>query len=144
MRTRHIGKSRNVSCARHTAHGVLLTLDFLEQKEVAEAKEAKNNPQAAAIEKPRPKTGAQAVPSEYVPPNRTIVLDGLPADVTQETIADIYSNYEGYKETRFVPFKRIAFVEFVDETTAIPAKESTTNMLLGKEQKPVKVTYQRA
>lgn len=39
--------------------------------------------------------------------------------------------------------KGIAFVEYENESGAISAKEATSGMALGENEKPIKVTYQR-
>ncbi|KAF2739079.1 U2 small nuclear ribonucleoprotein B [Polyplosphaeria fusca] len=149
------GKAMNVAMARslsdatvkrraptkfdeHKKHRTILK----KQKEVAEAKEAMNKPQAAA-DKPRIKTGAQAVPSQFVPPNKTIVLEDLPADADQEMLTALFDRFEGFKELRFVKFRNMGFVEFADASFAIAAKENMAGQPIGAEQKPLLVSYQR-
>ncbi|KAF2258508.1 hypothetical protein CC78DRAFT_537738 [Lojkania enalia] len=113
------------------------------QKEALEAKEAKNKPPTAA-EKARPvKTGAAAIPDEYVRPNKVLFLQNIPADVDADALTSIFERFEGFKEVRLVKIRNVAFAEFEDEQFAITAKESTANMPIGEEGKPMKVTYQR-
>ena len=45
---------------------------------------------------------------------------------------------------RTVPGRKgIAFVEYEAESGAITAKENTAGMVVGEEEKPIKVTFQR-
>ncbi|KAK3706931.1 hypothetical protein LTR37_012430 [Vermiconidia calcicola] len=92
--------------------------------------------------KPAPSAAGGLVPDEYLPPNRTIVLQNLPEDYTKDNIAIIFSRFPGYKEVRTVPGRKgLAFVEYEDENASITAKEETSGMTLGENV--VKVTYQR-
>jgi len=94
--------------------------------------------------RPRPKTGAAVIPDEFVPPNKVLFVQNLPKDVTVDVLTGIFSQFEGFKEIRTVPGRAaIAFVEYNSEQEAITAKESTANMAVGADQKPMKVTYQR-
>ncbi|KAF2188305.1 small nuclear ribonucleoprotein [Zopfia rhizophila CBS 207.26] len=119
-----------------------------ERKQAAEAKEAQNKPKrpagAAEPQKPRPaKTGAAAIPDEYLPPNKILFLQNLPKDVDADALTAIFERFDGFQEIRAVPFKPMAFAEFDTEQQAITAKEATANMQVGAENKPMKVTFQR-
>jgi RNA recognition motif-containing protein len=120
---------------------------FAESKQVREAEEAKKKPSGAVAEgapKPRPKTGAAAIPDEFVPPNKILFLQNLSKDMDVEALTAIFARFEGFREVRLVPSRQgIAFVEYVSEQQAIKAKEATANMVVGKEGKAMKVTYQR-
>jgi RNA recognition motif-containing protein len=114
-----------------------------ERKLAEEAHKAQNLP-AAAVDKPRPvKTGAAAVPDEYVRPNKTLFLQNIPKDVTADDLTAIFERFEGFKEVRFVAIRSIGFAEYENEQYAITAKEATANMPIGQEGLPMKVTYQR-
>lgn len=121
--------------ASHT----LTTTDF---KRAEEDAKAQANPVAA--EKPRAaKTGAAAVPDEYVRPNKTLFLQNIPRDVDEDDLTTIFERFEGFKEVRLVSVRAVAFAEFENEQFAITAKEATANTPIGAEGKPMKVTYQR-
>ncbi|KAF2855641.1 RNA-binding domain-containing protein, partial [Plenodomus tracheiphilus IPT5] len=118
----------------------LMLKDF---KRAEEDAKAQANPTVAA-EKPRTaKTGAAAVPDEYVRPNKTLFLQNIPRDVDEETLTDVFERFEGFKEVRLVSVRSVAFAEFENEQFAITAKEATANTPIGAEGKPMKVTYQR-
>ncbi|KAI8942429.1 hypothetical protein NX059_000501 [Plenodomus lindquistii] len=118
----------------------LMLKDF---KRAEEDAKALSNPVAAA-EKPRTaKTGAAAVPDEYVRPNKTLFLQNIPRDVDEETLTEVFERFEGFKEVRLVSVRSVAFAEFENEQFAITAKEATANTPIGAEGKPMKVTYQR-
>lgn len=61
----------------------------------------------------------------------------------EDSLAEIFQRFEGFKEVRLVAVKEVAFAEFENEQFAITAKEATANMPIGSEGKPMKVTYQR-
>lgn len=84
------------------------------------------------------------MPDEYLPPNKILFVQNLPDDYDVDALTAIFSRFNGFREVRLVPGRRgIAFVEYDAEQGAISAKESTANMPLGDESKPMKVTYQR-
>lgn len=121
-----------------------LKLIIIAERKLAEEASKIQNMPAAAVDKPRPvKTGAAAVPDEYVRPNKTLFLQNIPKDVTADDLTAIFEQYEGFKEVRFVAIRAVGFAEFENEQFAITAKENTANMPVGAEQKPMKVTYQR-
>ena len=102
----------------------------------------------AGIEPPRPraapKAGVHAVPDEYLLPNKVLFLQNLPDDADSATLEAIFERFDGFKEIRTVPGRKgIAFVEYDSEQQAITAKETTANMPVGKDKKPMKVTYRR-
>ncbi|CAO2654824.1 Nn.00g115570.m01.CDS01 [Neocucurbitaria sp. VM-36] len=118
----------------------LMLKDF---KRAEEDAKAQANPTVAA-EKPRAaKTGAAAVPDEYVRPNKTLFLQNIPRDVDEDALTTIFESFEGFKEVRLVSVRSVAFAEFENEQFAITAKEATANTPIGAEGKPMKVTYQR-
>ncbi|KAF2121491.1 U2 small nuclear ribonucleoprotein B [Lophiotrema nucula] len=117
------------------------------QKEAALAKELQaKGPDSTATTatRARPvKTGAAAIPDEYVRPNKVLFLQNIPADVDADTLTAIFERFEGFKEVRLVKIRNVAFAEFEDEQFAITAKENTAGMAIGEEGKSMKVTYQR-
>jgi RNA recognition motif-containing protein len=118
----------------------LMLKDF---KRAEEDAKAASLPQPST-EKPRvAKSGAAAVPDEYVRPNKTLFLQNIPRDVDEEALSDIFERFEGFKEVRLVSVRAVAFAEFENEQFAITAKEATANTPIGAEGKPMKVTYQR-
>lgn len=127
-----------------------------ERKQAQEAQEAQKKlkrPAGAAAETTKPAKGpglkptggaAAVVPDEYLPPNKILFVQNLPDDYDVDALTAIFSRFNGFREVRLVPGRRgIAFVEYDAEQGAISAKESTANMPLGDENKPMKVTYQR-
>lgn len=94
----------------------------------------------------KPTTGAAAavVPDEYLPPNKILFLRDLPDEASQEGLSDVFGRFEGFLEVRLVPGRKgIAFVEYETEAGAISAKEATSGMAMGDQNKPIRVTYQR-
>ncbi|KZM19410.1 uncharacterized protein EKO05_0009044 [Ascochyta rabiei] len=119
----------------------LMLKDFKRAEEDAKAAAA---PPTTEASKPRPaKSGAAAVPDEYVRPNKTLFLQNIARDVDEEALSEIFERFEGFKEVRLVSVRAVAFAEFESEPFAITAKEATANMPIGAEGKPMKVTYQR-
>ncbi|KAF1956002.1 U2 small nuclear ribonucleo protein B [Byssothecium circinans] len=117
----------------------LMLKDF---KRAEEDAKAQANP--AAAKKPHTvKTGAAAVPDEYVRPNKTLFLQNLPRDADEDSLTAIFDRFEGFKEVRHVQVRGVAFAEFENEAFAITAKEATANTPIGAEGRQMKVTYQR-
>ncbi|KAJ4301617.1 hypothetical protein N0V90_003710 [Kalmusia sp. IMI 367209] len=119
----------------------------LTQKDFKRAQEdakAQANP-TAAVEKPRPnKPGTALIPDEYVRPNKTLFVQNIPYEIEESDLTTIFEHFEGFKEVRYVKLRAVAFVEFENEQYAITAKEQSADARVGKEQKPLKVSYQRA
>jgi RNA recognition motif-containing protein len=114
------------------------------ERKLAEQASKEQAATAVAKDKPRAvKTGAAAVPDEYVRPNKTLFLQNIPADVTQEDLSAIFERFDGFNEVRYIKIRAVGFAEFENEQFAITAKESTANMPIGADNKPMKVTYQR-
>jgi U2 small nuclear ribonucleoprotein B'' len=83
-----------------------------------------------------------AVPDDYLPPNKVLVLRDLPADYGKDNLTAIFRRFAGFKEIRMVPSRNIAFAEYEDEGAASAAREATKSMELGGQG--IKVTFQRA
>ncbi|KAL8986749.1 MAG: hypothetical protein Q9169_008759, partial [Polycauliona sp. 2 TL-2023] len=97
----------------------------------------------AGLKSSNPAAGA-VVPDEYLPPNKILFVQNLPEEFDVDSLGNIFSQFDGFREVRLVPTRKgIAFVEYDAEAGAISAKESTSGMGLGPEMKPIKVTYQR-
>jgi RNA recognition motif-containing protein len=88
--------------------------------------------------------GAAVIPDEYLPPNKILFVQNLPETYDVESLSQIFSRFDGFREVRMVPGRKgIAFVEYESETGAIGAKENTAGMALGDASQIMKVTYQR-
>ncbi|RPB29384.1 small nuclear ribonucleo protein U [Terfezia boudieri ATCC MYA-4762] len=87
---------------------------------------------------------APSIPDEYLPPNKVLFLQKLPADTNQEMLSGLFGRFDGFKEVRMVPGRKgIAFVEYEHQEGAISAKEAMAGAVLGTGTDPIKVTYQR-
>lgn len=87
---------------------------------------------------------APAIPDEYLPPNKVLFLQKLPADANQELLTGLFGRFDGFKEVRMVPGRKgIAFVEYEHQEGAISAKEAMAGSVLVTGTDPIKVTYQR-
>lgn len=68
----------------------------------------------------------------------------MPESYDVEALSALFSRFEGFREVRTVPGRKgIAFVEYEAESGAITAKENTAGMVVGDEEKAIKVTFQR-
>ncbi|KAF2744215.1 hypothetical protein M011DRAFT_480049 [Sporormia fimetaria CBS 119925] len=115
-----------------------------ERKMAEEAALQQEAPAAVKAERPRAvKTGAAAVPDEYVRPSRVLFLQNIPSEVSQDDLENIFEAFEGFSEIRYIPVRHMGFAEFENEQYAITAKEATANMPIGPDKTPMKVTYQR-
>ncbi|KAH0837828.1 hypothetical protein J3R83DRAFT_6036 [Lanmaoa asiatica] len=90
---------------------------------------------------PAPKRPAMQMPDEYLPPNKILFLQNLPESVTKDQLMALFSQYPNLYEVRLIPTKRdIAFVEYIDETSAGVAKDALHNYKLDGENK-IKAYY---
>ncbi|KAG8950365.1 hypothetical protein FRC04_007807 [Tulasnella sp. 424] len=89
-----------------------------------------------------PKRPVVQMPDEYLPPNRVLFLQNLPAEtITKEALQDLFGQYPNLIEIRTVPTKKdIAFVEYADEDSATKAKDALHNYKIDGEAK-IKVGY---
>jgi len=157
------GKPMKISFARTRSDAVVEKVDeSLLDEHVKERKERKkrtrlDNPvrrklaskRAAAqttdggVPVPGLKRPAVQMPDEYLPPNKILFLQNLPASVTKDQLTALFSQYPNLYEVRLIPSKKdIAFVEYVDENSATVAKEALHNYKLDGESK-IKVTFAR-
>ena len=84
------------------------------------------------------------MPDEYLPPNKILFVQNLPEDYDVDGLSAIFGRFEGFREVRLAPGRKgIAFVEYEAESGAISAKENIAGMMLGSENKIIKVTYQK-
>ncbi|SCV70789.1 BQ2448_3551 [Microbotryum intermedium] len=68
------------------------------------------------------------MPDEYLPPNKILFIQNLPAKTTKAHLEAVFAPYTGLVEVRTIPGRsNIAFVEFVDEVQSAPAKEALHN-----------------
>ncbi|KAF7302696.1 hypothetical protein HMN09_00904400 [Mycena chlorophos] len=83
------------------------------------------------------------MPDEYLPPNKILFLQNLPENVTKDQLVSLFSQYPNLYEVRLIPTKKdIAFIEYVDETSAGVAKDALHNYKLDGENK-IKLTFAR-
>ncbi|OSD01204.1 RNA-binding domain-containing protein [Trametes coccinea BRFM310] len=83
------------------------------------------------------------MPDEYLPPNKILFLQNLPENVSKDQLMALFSQYPNLYEVRLIPTKKdIAFVEFLDETSATVAKDALHNYKLDGENK-IKITFAR-
>lgn len=134
----------------HLIVTVSRTNSILERKRALEAANATQAKRVAAdslAERPakttKPATQAPGmVPEELLPPNKILFIRELPENYGSEMLNALFSRYPGFKEIRMVPGRAgIAFVEYLDEESAVRVKEEMNGVALGDSK--IKVTYQR-
>lgn len=93
---------------------------------------------------PSAKRPAVQMPDEYLPPNKILFLQNLPeVKDMKEVLVGLFGQYPNLYEVRLIPSKKdIAFVEFLDETSASAAKDGLHNYKLDGESK-IKITFAR-
>ncbi|CAG8524471.1 5972_t:CDS:2 [Paraglomus occultum] len=84
-----------------------------------------------------------ATSDEFLPPNKILFIQNLPADVTEQSLTALFQQYPGFKEVRMIPTKKdIAFVEYDTEPQAMAAKETLADHQISPDHK-IKITYAR-
>ena len=58
------------------------------------------------------------------PPAPLLKADNLPEELTKETLVELFSKFDGFKEVRHVPGKSIAFIEFLTTDQAKLARDN--------------------
>jgi len=129
----------------------------LAERKVRKKKSRRHNPLAVrarakrladkadgAAQATAPKRPAVQMPDEYLPPNRVLFVQNLPAEtITREVLQDLFGQYPNLMEIRTVPTKKdIAFIEYTDEDSATTAKDALHNYRVDGENK-IKITYAR-
>lgn len=71
--------------------------------------------------------------AEVIPPHHILFAQNLPEDVTAEMLSTLFRQYAGFKETRLVAGKGVAFIEFETEGQAGTALEALKDFKLTPE-----------
>lgn len=102
--------------------------DYLNKRKLHKEEEEKKKEKLPAK---RPK-----VKVENLPPNKLLLVQGLPKEITQAELEDIFDKYNGFVEVRLVAVRGVAFVEYERDEDAIPVKEKLSNLTI-RESKPI-------
>ncbi|KAI8622424.1 hypothetical protein BC830DRAFT_1089028 [Chytriomyces sp. MP71] len=87
--------------------------------------------------------GGAPMPAEFLPPNNILFIENLPAETTDEKLAELFSQIPGFKEVRLVPGKSdIAFVEYDTEAQSTVAKQQLHNFQILPDRE-MRVSYAR-
>lgn len=90
------------------------------------------------------RTQANQLPDEYVPPNRILFLQQMPATVTHEELTRIFGHLPNLYQVRTIPGRTdIAFVEFHDIPSSVAAREATNGYAFPTGEH-LKVSFARA
>lgn len=57
------------------------------------------------------------------PPNKVLILQNLPENITKEEILPFFNKFEGFNNIKLVEALKIGLVEFDDEKYSIPVKK---------------------
>eukprot|EP00825_Cyclidium_porcatum_P026550 TRINITY_DN28559_c0_g1_i3.p2 TRINITY_DN28559_c0_g1~~TRINITY_DN28559_c0_g1_i3.p2 ORF type:complete len:147 (-),score=37.98 TRINITY_DN28559_c0_g1_i3:156-596(-) len=76
---------------------------------------------------------------QTIVPNNILIVENLSSDITQDKLIEMFQNFAGYKEVRMVPSKKVAFVEYEDETKAGNAMTALVGVKIGDYS--MQVTY---
>lgn len=88
----------------------------------------------------RPAPVRQGDQFKQLPPNKTLFLQSLPPDVTEDQLLDIFANFTGFQQVRLVPGRRgLAFIDYENESQAIVAKDNVVPLVIDGTE--ANVTY---
>lgn len=76
---------------------------------------------------------------DFLPPNKILFLQDLPAGIQQSAVEAIFSQFKGFMEVRLMEVRRLGFVEFETDEDAVSAKENTAGLVM--EDSAVRITY---
>ncbi|KAF5099397.1 hypothetical protein D0Z00_001676 [Geotrichum galactomycetum] len=76
---------------------------------------------------------------DFLPPNKVLFLQELPAGVTQSAVETVFKKFTGFVEVRLMAVRRLGFVEFERDEDAVAAKEATSGLVL--DGSAVRITY---
>ncbi|KAH3680342.1 hypothetical protein WICMUC_000409 [Wickerhamomyces mucosus] len=77
----------------------------------------------------------QKVNLSNTPPNKILLIQGLPSEITSAEVEHHFKIFRGFIEVRLVAVRKVAFVEYDNEKNAISAKESSLDWEI-KGEKP--------
>ena len=107
------------------------------------AAELGETPAPAAPRATAPRTQPD-LPDEYVPPNKILFLQHMPASATRDTLMNIFGRFPNLYEVRMVPGRTdIAFVEFHDIPSSVVAHDATNGYVFPSGER-LKLAYARA
>ncbi|KAI9224544.1 hypothetical protein BC828DRAFT_343733 [Blastocladiella britannica] len=84
-----------------------------------------------------------AVPDDLAPPNPTLFVQGIDADVTDEVLRAAFSQYPGLVEIRRVQSKGVAFIEYESVAASTEAKKALHGVPLGAAGTELKVFFRK-
>jgi len=102
--------------------------EYLNKRKLHKEEEDKKKEQQP-VKKPKVKL-------ENLPPNKILLIQGLPKEVTQEELVEIFEKFSGFIEVRLVAVRGVAFVEYEKDQDAIPVKNSLTDLTI-RDTKPI-------
>lgn len=73
---------------------------------------------------------------ENLPPNKILLIQDLPKEVTQDELVEIFDKFNGFVEVRLVAVRGVAFVEYEEDQDAIPVKEQLSDLTI-RDSKPI-------
>lgn len=73
---------------------------------------------------------------ENLPPNKILLVQGLPKEVTKDELVEVFEKFHGFVEVRLVAVRGVAFVEYEKDQDAIPAKEQSSDLTI-RGTKPI-------
>lgn len=76
---------------------------------------------------------------QNVPPNKILLIQELPNDITSDELTSVFESYKGFVQVRLVAVKRVAFIDFENEQDATVAKDE--NMDLTIREVKAQVSY---
>lgn len=68
-------------------------------------------------------------------PNHILIITGLPKDINQEDLTNIFTKFNGFLTINIVQIRQVALIEFQNESNAIECYEELGNEVIVKEKK---------
>uniref|UniRef100_A0A6B2LHK8 RRM domain-containing protein n=1 Tax=Arcella intermedia TaxID=1963864 RepID=A0A6B2LHK8_9EUKA len=76
------------------------------------------------------------------PPNKTLFVQNLPEDCTDQLLIGLFQQFPGFHEVRLVPAKKVAFVEFTTELQSTVAMSELQGYRITHDH-PLQISFQK-
>ncbi|AMD18782.1 HBL120Wp [Eremothecium sinecaudum] len=96
-----------------------------DKKPISEQEQPANNIAEPVIVQ-KPVTGTKIVDVGANPPNKTLLVQGLPKDITEDVLMHLFA-HKGLVEVRLVQIRKLAFIEYDSVASATEIKDSVGN-----------------
>ncbi|GMM36777.1 Mud1 protein [Saccharomycopsis crataegensis] len=98
-------------------------LERKKQKQQGNSDNANNKRANSGDSQELPPSKKTKVDLSALPPNKNLLLQNLPSDITEDSLVEIFGKFAGFVEIRLVKVRNVSFVEYESEADSMVVKE---------------------